>query len=374
MEIFTNDWLWWMFVAFFASSAIQLIYYWGIFSKLAFYKQKEYYQKRRPVSVVIAARNEYNNLLKNLPLILDQAYPIFEVVLVNDCSDDDSNYLLKELSEKYSNLKVVNIQENLNFFKGKKFPLSVGIKSAKYETILLTDADCIPSSDYWLDKMQSAFIGKKEIILGYGAYRAENSLLNRLIRHDTCQIAMQYLSFALAGIPYMGVGRNLAYTKTIFHTNKGFSSHYKITSGDDDLFVNMAATRSNVGIQIDPESITFSQAKKSFSSWFLQKKRHLTAGSHYKVQHKIILMVYAISQFLFYATGITLIIIFFLPQFVLPIFGIKLVSQLFIFKKVMVRLGEKNLLLSSPLFEIVLIILNPIIYLSNFFIKLNKWS
>ncbi|MCF8297048.1 MAG: glycosyltransferase [Saprospiraceae bacterium] len=363
-----------IYIVFLCVSGIQLIYYWGIFSRLAFYNKKNELQHFHPVSVVIAARNEYFNLLENLPLILEQDYPDFEVVVVNNSSSDESEYLLKELSEKYNNLKIATIRENVNFFKGKKFPLSVGIKSAKNEFLLLIDADCKPKSNKWIENMQSAFTDKTQIVLGYGPYVAKKGFLNTLIRFDTLQVAMQYLSYSLSGLTYMGVGRNLAYTKSLFYKNQGFSSHYKIMSGDDDLFINSVTNRRNTKIMINPESFTYSEAKDSFSSWIKQKKRHLSTGKYYKFKHKFLLGMYSLSLFLFYFTGIFLLILTFKIEIVASLVALKLISQIFIFKKCMIKLNEKNLLLISPILEIMLLIINPMLSFSNLIVKTNKWK
>ena len=219
---------------------VQLVFYWAFFWRLGRYRNKVMERKPTGVSVVICAHNEYHHLKESLPLILEQDYPDFEVLVVNHSSDDDTHYLLNELEERHPHLKIISIKEDLNFFSGKKFPLSIGIKSAKHDMVLLTDADCKPASRYWIRQMQSAFTPKTEVVLGYGPYNRSPGLLNKLIRFDTAHIAIQYLSYALAGIPYMGVGRNLSYLKQVFYKNNGFISHYRIRSGDDDLFINLS--------------------------------------------------------------------------------------------------------------------------------------
>jgi len=357
------------------SAFIQLVYYWGIFARLAFRRQKfDQNAPDLPVSVVICARNEYRNLAANLPLILQQDYPDFEVVVVNDNSDDDSNYLLKDFEQEYKNLKIVTITQTLNFFSGKKFPLSIGIKSAKNELLLLTDADCKPRSSQWLRQMQRNFTSGTEIVLGYGAYETSPGLLNKIIRFDTFHIAVQYFSLALARLPYMGVGRNLAYRKSLFYKNNGFISHYRIPSGDDDLFVNKASNSRNTRIEISQGSHTLSQAKTNFSAWVRQKRRHFSSSKYYKTNHKFVLGLYLISQILFLASFIVLISQLWLYQVVLGIFGLRLISQMFIFKKCMLQLGEKNLLLLLPLFEIFFVIFNPLISLTNIFQPKIPWK
>jgi glycosyltransferase involved in cell wall biosynthesis len=362
-------------VIFALSAFVQLVFYWGIFARLAFRRQKnDQSTPDQPVSVVICARNEYRNLAANLPLILQQDYPNFEVVVVNDNSDDDSNYLLKDFELEYKNLKIVTISQTLNFFSGKKFPLSIGIKSAKNELMLLTDADCKPRSSQWLRQMQRNFTSSTEIVLGYGAYETAPGLLNKIIRFDTLHIAIQYFSLALARIPYMGVGRNLAYRKSLFYKNNGFISHYRIPSGDDDLFVNKAANSRNTRIEISQGSHTLSEAKTKFSAWVRQKRRHFSSSKFYKTNHKFVLGLYLISQVLFLASFILLISQLWLYQVVLGIFGFRLISQLFIFKKCMIQLGEKNLLLLLPLFEVFFVIFNPLLSLTNIFQPKVPWK
>lgn len=363
-----------VFVLFAVSWLTQLIYYWGVFRKLAFYNPKNKTTEKEAVSVVICAKNEYSNLKENLPTILKQDYPDFEVVVVNDCSDDGSDELLDEMKKNYPHLKVINQSRNLNFFAGKKFPLSLGIKSANNEILLLTDADCKPNSNKWIEQMVSGFDTKTDIVLGYSPYKKEKGLLNGLIRFDTLHIAIQYFSYSLIGKTYMGVGRNLAYRRSIFYKNKGFSSHYRIQSGDDDLFINNVATKTNTSVEVRSESHTFSKASSTFLQWFNQKQRHLSTSKYYKKKFKFLLGTYSLSQILFYGSFIILLFQPYVFFIALAFFLIRLLSQLIILKKSMNILNEKELLLLSPVFEIMLISLNILFMISGMLFKQNKWK
>ncbi len=363
-----------LFIIFAISTVIQLIYITGIFFRIAFYKKVDTPDVMRPVSVVIAAKNEYYNLQKNLPLILGQDYPDFEVVVVNDSSDDDSHDLLKDFAKEDEKLKIVNIPESLNFFSGKKFPLSIGIKSAKNEIIILTDADCRPKSSKWLKIIQSNFSEKKSIVLAYGGYEEKKGLLNKFIQFDTLQIAIQYLSYFLIGQPYMGVGRNLAYRKSLFYDNKGFTSHYKIPSGDDDLFINKVANKRNTCIEIDPDSHTVSAPKTRLKDWIRQKRRHIVTGKYYKFKHKILLGSYSLSRFLFFATFISLVSVVYNINVVLPLFILRLAGFLVLHNFCMKKFAVKNLLVISPLLEIIFVIFTPIMIISGFLHKREKWK
>ncbi len=375
-----NDFQWISLLVLAFFTFILLFYYWFYFSRIAFRtpgKESEENGKNLPVSVVICAKNEYENLKKNLPQILEQDYPQFEVILVNDFSEDESYFLLKSFQKKYSHFNVINLRENVNFFAGKKLALALGIKSAKFDTILLTDADCSPASKNWIKEMISAFDEKTEIVLGYGGYRKNPGFLNNLIRFDTVSIAIQYMGFALAGKPYMGVGRNLAYKKELFFRHGGFASHYKVKSGDDDLFVNKAAKRKNTQIAIHADSFTISEPKKTFRGWFKQKKRHLSTGGYYKAGAKFRLGLLAFANTMFY---ILLIVSLVLAQSFLTLYIaaglviLKFLSLMLIHYYAGKRFNEPKLFLYSPIFDMIFAFLNPVFAISNLFYRKNKWK
>jgi len=353
---------------------IQLAYYLLIFLRLARYKQASPAPPKEGVSVVICAHNEYYNLKANLPFILDQDYPEFEVLVVNHASTDETSYLLSDLQREFPVLKSIEIQRDLNFFTGKKFPLAIGIKSAKYDQVLLTDADCTPSSRNWIRAMQSAYSNKIQVVLGYSPYTRVKGILNKIIRFDTAHIATQYLSYALAGMPYMGVGRNLSYLKSVFYGNKGFIPDYSIRSGDDDLFINRVAKRSNTAIVVDAGSYTISEPKKTFGQWVTQKRRHLTTSAYYRFGHKFLLGLYSLSLLLFYLVFVLMLSLNFSVFPVLGLFVLRLTLQYLILRGCFRRLNEKDLILFIPLLEIVLLLLNTGIGITNLFRKPNKWK
>ena len=333
-----------IFYCFATITLIQVFYYLWFFSRIAFYKPRQKSKSQQhPVSVIICARDEDENLARNLPGVLVQNYPsTYEVVAVNDNSLDDSKYILQELKKTFKSLNVVELTQEAKLISGKKYPLSIGIKEAKHEVLLLTDADCVPASEFWIQKMQDAYDEKTEIVLGYGAYHKKPGLLNKLIRFETFHTAMQYLSYALAGVPYMGVGRNLSYKKGLFLRNKGFSSINHIPSGDDDLFINKVATGKNTAVIIDPEAITRSAPKRTWKEWRRQKQRHYSTAKYYKASHKILLGAYLASQFLFYPLFV-LTIVFFDWKWALAVFAARFLSQAIILYHSMKKMGEKDL-------------------------------
>jgi glycosyltransferase involved in cell wall biosynthesis len=366
----------WILVGIFlAGFLVQLGYYLLVFLKLPRHKAEKENVSSRAVSVIICAKNEASNLERFLPRVLEQDYPDFELIVVNDCSTDHTEELLAELAARHKHMRFTSIPANEKFPHGKKLALTIGLKSAKHEHIVLTDADCYPASDQWLRLMVSRFSPEKKIILGYGRYEQRRGLLNRLIRFETVFTAMQYLSYAIKGKAYMGVGRNLAYKKELFFQNKGFASHYHITSGDDDLFVNEVSTKENTSLEFRPESHTISIPKTSLMSWMKQKKRHLSAGRHYSASSRLRIAGELISRGLLYASFIALC--FTSPVYLaaIALLAILLIVKLVVFKLNMRRLDEKFLLLLLLLFDPILPLILGIIWFSTIFeTKYQPWN
>ncbi len=250
-----------------------------------------------PVSVVVSAHNEAENLKKLIPALFRQEHSDFQVVIINDRSTDDTAGLLWDFRQTYGDrLHVVEVppQEWKSFRGNKKFALTLGIKAARHDRLLLTDADCLPASPRWISRMTAPLDDENiQFVLGYGRYRKHPGLLNSIIRYETLQTMAQYAGHALRGIPYMGVGRNLAYRKSFFLQNNGFDRHFHLLSGDDDLLVNRLGTKENTAVCLHPEAHTISEPKRSFRDWFRQKRRHLSASSHYRLRDKALLGLFS---------------------------------------------------------------------------------
>ena len=314
---------------------IQQTYWWVSYRKLLFYKVPENKKIEGrplpPVSVIICAKNEAYHLKKFLPLVLQQDYPDFQVVVVNDCSDDDSEEVLEALQKEYTHLYFTNVKSDPIYCHGKKLAVTLGIKAAKNEHLVFTDADCFPTSKAWLYSMAKHFTSEKQIVLGLSPYEEMKGLLHQIIGYETLQTAIAYISSAMRGATYMGLGRNMAYTKTLFYENKGFSGHTHLLSGDDDLFINKAATSNNVAVEISQESLVMSMPETRWGEYYKQKKRHMTTGPLYKKKHKSRFAFESALGLLFYATFIALLLISDLPLVVLGIFILRFLLKSLIY-------------------------------------------
>jgi biofilm PGA synthesis N-glycosyltransferase PgaC len=363
-------------IVFGLSFLVQVFYYLFYYLAPAIFKHPDSLSKNDPVSVIICARNEEGNLRKFLPAVLEQDYPDFEVVVVNDCSEDDSYEVLGEYLKKYPNLKVSNIIKDPKFTHNKKFAQFIGIKAAKNEILIFTDADCKPETDKWLARMGSRFDTKIDFVLGYGGFFSKNGVFDKYIRYDCMTIAIQYFGMALKGMPYMGVGRNLAYRRSMFFDKKGFGNHTHLASGDDDLFVNSNASGANIAVEFRKESHTRSVEAPDLNAFYKQKKRHLTTAVHYKQKDKVALMSEPVSRVLFYASFIILISNLFLWPVVLGVFAARLIAQFTVFILNQKKFNEPGLLQWVPIFDVLSPFINAVLFAGSLRegTGKNKWK
>ncbi len=353
---------------------IQCVYFLFFYLRVAFHKENSDFTNLPSVSIVVCARSEAKNIMELVPLLMTQEYPNFEVLVVNDRSWDDTKDILEALKIKYPELRMIHIEENeRHHFSGKKMAITLGIKGASNEHLVFTDADCRPTTNQWLKHLSSKFTEKKKIVLGYSPYKRKKGMLNRLIRFDTFTIAMNYFSCAKAGMPYMGVGRNMAYTKTIHFWKGGFRSHYHIASGDDDIFINQNATKENTALVLHSDSHVESLPKTTFEEWKRQKSRHMTTAGQYKFIHKMYIGLYTVSLLGFYVSIPLTILLNKTLLISLTFFGVRTLLQILIFRLSAKWLGNKGLTFSSPFLELIMIYLNFVFYIRSFFAKKEKW-
>jgi glycosyltransferase involved in cell wall biosynthesis len=364
-----------LFFIFIAIVAIQFLYYVVFFGKFSFAKKQELVSKNIPVSVIVCAKNEQENVKKLIPLLLEQNYSDFEIVLIDDASSDETLDVFEEFEKQYSKIKLVKVENNEAFWGNKKFALTMGIKACKHEYMLFTDADCYPTSKDWISQMSSQFTKEKTIVLGYGAYeKIAGSFLNKIIRFETLLTATQYFSWARLGKPYMGVGRNLAYKKSEFFNVRGFMDHMKIRSGDDDLFVNQAATKDNCSIAFASESFTYSKPKTKYNKWFNQKRRHVSTAKHYRFFNKFQLAIFFLSQLSFFVVAPILLSFQYQWIIITSLIGFRYLFAWLSLGYAAAKLKEKDVMYWFPIIELVLIFTQLNVFITNIFSKPVHWK
>ena len=343
-----------MFV--FYASFITILFYYLYFFVRVLGGQKKGDGFKRSVSVIICARNEADNLSQGLVKILQQDYPHYEVILVDDGSDDETQEIMQDAANTYPFVHFYRLDIDKNIYPGKKYALDFGIRKANNEIILVTDADCEPVGNSWIAKMLEPFDNKTDLVLGFGPYYKRDSIQNRVARYECIYTAIKYFSFAKAGIPYMGVGRNMAYKKQAFLDNNGFDSHIHVPSGDDDLFVREIAKKGNTKIQLDKASFMWSEAAIGWRAFVRQKHRHLSVGFYYKPLLKIMLGIDMLSVYTFIASFILLLITNKLSKFLIIILMCKLLVHTILFALVYRKMHYRCNALLTPLVDFLHII------------------
>jgi cellulose synthase/poly-beta-1,6-N-acetylglucosamine synthase-like glycosyltransferase len=349
---------WWLYVA---ATLLQLAYAGGVlarFPKKNGSEQGVPPEKWPPLSLIVCARNEAHNLRQCLPGMLAQDYPgDWELLLVDDASSDDSPHVLAGFSAQNAQLRVLRLAEKTA--PGKKNALEMGIGQARHPLLVLSDADCRPSSPQWLRHMAAAACGGRvangpRLVLGFGPMRKRQpeTAWNRWLRFEAAQVAAQYLAFAQAGMPYMGVGRNLALPKRLFEQSGGFAAHRHIISGDDDLLVNHAASARHLALCLHPDAFVFSDGKPTWQGWLRQKRRHLSAGWAYRWPHQVLLASLSLSQVLHYFCLLLLLLGAFRPLAALLLYLLRLLILWRCYGRIFRQLGEPDLLPYFPLLDL----------------------
>jgi len=362
-----------IFILLLISFLVLLVFYLLVFSRLAFLPPNHRITEssNQPVSIIICAKNELENLKKFLPSILEQDYPEFEVIVVHDRSTDGSKNLLEDFSKKYPKLRVIENTEAT--LPGKRSALKKGIEAAKNEIILLTDADCQAASKDWINRMSSAVTDQTEIVLGYSPAFEQSGLLNRFIRYENFLTALYYLSFALAKMPYMGVGRNLLYRASVTRNIGALEHHKGLVSGDDDLTVNRIATNRNTTLMIHPKSHVFTTSANTLRELIHQKRRHYATGFRYQLKHKIALGTLYGSQVIFNLAALPLLVSGFLLIPTISILIIKNILQTLIYGKAMRRLNVHNLWIFTPVFDLCISVFFLTLGCLSF-LKIKTWK
>jgi len=328
------------------------------------------------VSVIICAHNELPNLQKNLTSVLTQTHQNFEVIVVDDRSHDGSYEWLIDLKATFTHLKVIRIDEVPHHFNSKKYAITIGVKAASHELLLFTDADCKINSEHWVDIMSQSFTEKTNFVLGVSLYEKHNGFLNLFIRYETYQTALLYLSRALAGKPYMGVGRNMAYRKSLFLEKKGFYGFQQLTGGDDDLLINKHATGVNTRICTAQNTVNYSSPKMSWHDLINQKKRHYAVGKYYKNRDKLFLGMLQLSTVLTYSL---FIIILYQPETIFIYISILLmilrfIGQYVVYVKLSTKFGDDFKPWLLPILELYYSFFHAIIGLWAVSSKSIRWK
>lgn len=347
----------------------------GLFENKKIPKATELNESKMPsVSVVLTTHNEASFLKDSLVYLLEQDYPNYEVVVVNYISSDDTEFVLKVCGENYPHLKAIAFKEDVNMFSGKKYPLSIGIKSAKNDVLVLTEPDSVPKSFSWLRSIVAGYMHGADVVLGYSGIRQEKGLLNSMMQYDNlCQSASMF-GWAIMGNPYTGNGRNLSYRRNFFFDRGAFIRHYTEPEGADDLFVNQNANKRNTAMALEEGSFVQTEPRKNFHQWHLQRKAHYTTKKYYGWKDKLLLMVHPTAVLLFYLS-LVLMLVASLRSWIVPLVFLVVdwAWQIVAFSLLTKRFSVKNVHFFAPLYEIYFLLANTFLCLTSLHKKTNRW-
>lgn len=294
---------------------IQVLYYLCLYNRIharnRSVKREEthFTQELPPISVIICAREESENLRRNLTAVLEQDYPKFEVIVINDGDTDESEDYLTLLEERYPHLYHSFVPGSSRYISRKKLAITLGIKASKYDWLVLTNANCQPQSDQWLRLMARNFTSSTQVVLGYSGYERSKGWLHKRVAFDNLFTSLRYLGFALAGAPYMGIGRNIAYRKELFYRQKGFSAHLTLQRGDDDLFINQVANADNTRVETDVKATMRMQPVLRTKDWREEKIGYTSTARYYRGLQRWLAGLETLTRLAFYGTWLAALVI-----------------------------------------------------------------
>ena len=348
---------------------IELLYYYLVLARFSFIKKKKAVAMFQvPVSIIMVVKDSASILMKSLPRLMSQQYANYELVVVDDNSQDDTRMLILEYKNQYPNIKLVDLDTAVTTIRGRKFAISMGVRCASHEHILLTDPECCPTSTHWLELMANNFVSQKKIVLGYSTYEKKGNPFNRMLHFDTLLNAMQFFAHAKIRSTYRGDGRNMAFTKTLFSAQTGFASHNHIRYGEEDIFISRAATKNNTEIEYSQDAFTVLQRSANLQYWLDHKEGLYFTRRYNTFKNRFLLNGYGVINLLFYIT-LALSIVFCYSNLTLllitvGIAAVRIISQYFVFGFAAKKLNEKQVIPALIIYDIIFAILNPIYYLS----------
>lgn len=345
---------------------IQYIYYFGVYNRIHTHNlaakkgDVHFTHDEPPLSIIICAHNESENLRKNLPFILEQDYPQFEVIVINDGSTDETEEVLSVFEEKYPYLYHSFTPDSARYISRKKLALTLGIKASKYDWLVFTEVNCYPANNQWLRLMARNFTPRTQVVLGYSGYERGKGWLHKRVSFDSLFTSLRYLGLALAGKPYMGIGRNLAYRKELFFNAKGFSTYLNMQRGEDDLFINQVAHKDNTRVETDIDATVRMQPVECYKDWKEEKVSYMATARFHHGSQRWLLGFETFSRLMFYAVciaGITLGILshhWVAAGVALLLWLLRYAVQAFVINKAATEMGDnRHYYFTLPVFDIL---------------------
>ena len=319
MELITSLFAQYTLVEWLLAGSLLLLFLIHLLFCLLLYRKPYTYERKRKVtavaeeelpgiSVIISSKNNSEELAKNLPFILEQDYPLFEVIVVNCGSTDETDMVLKAAEQKYPHLYHTYVPADSDGTNEKKLSLTLGIKAAKHEILLFTEAYCRPVTTRWIREYGKAFLQERDIVLGYSRLIIEKKVwMRKFIHFDNLVHHLKFISMALAHKPFMGIGRNMAYKKALFYSHKGFSPILNIEGGEDDLYINRIAQRKTTGVVMTADSMTDTRGIDSFFTWRSIKSKYLYTKQFYRGFAFHLLGVETVTKYAFYLAFLAIV-------------------------------------------------------------------
>ena len=329
-------------------------------------------QQLPPVSIVVCMRDNFHLIRKQVIALANQSYGEFEIIVVNYTSVDAQDEDIMMWTKQIPNLTFFNIHESNNFRCSKIYPLSVGVKAAKYELVITTHLGCIPKDIYWLRAMVSN-LNSKNNVAGIANFKAGKGFFNKLMRYEQSCYNMEFLSYIANNHPYTISTRNFLFKKSEFLVPKNLMDYYQICNDGTAAFIKLIG-KGKTAYTFDDYSQVNIEAKQNLDSWFTHVSRRYSNLRYSSSLGKCIKFFYELSKYLFFIACILICMLY--TQMLIPVLLlvlIRLVVWFMVKHKALKKLNQLDLLSSFFLYEVVLWFIAPFLYFSSLKMKKNLW-
>lgn len=284
-------------------------------------------------SVIIAAHNEAPVIGRTISALVSQNYPadLFEIIVSADRCTDRTTEVAKEAGGKFPNLKVVSIDEVPANISPKKYALQQAISRSKFDTLVLMDADCRPGEDY-LQTLNHYFTNGREVVVNIPKVQTRPSLVHHYLYPE------RILTWGIAaagvghGRPFLAFGGSWAYTRQVLEAAGGFVHIAGSLSGDDDLLIyRMGRISQNIAVCLEPAGWVQTGLPESWKAFFIQRRRHHSAGKFYAPAVKAGYGIFHLSNLILFIIPFLfpLAVLALLAKFVIDYFCLRFCGNVF---------------------------------------------
>ena len=309
--------------------------------------------EKKPLSLILTIRNEEENLKNNLPKILSLENIDFEMVVVDDFSQDNSYLILGLLKDRYKRLTISALNQETKF--STKLALNIAIKATNNKWILTVPVSLAEVAAEWLDYISQATNNEKNVVIGYSTVARSKGFYNRLTRIENYFSYLKSTGYILNGIPFVYSVENVAFQKEKYFEIGGFGQKVTEHYANLELVINSFIRKKTTAVLFNKESSIRKTEVVKRADYFDLLKKSIRIESHLSSSKRVILFLIEFGKLLFLPIAAFVIVL--LPELWIILAGLMgfiFTPYLFIIKITQNRLNERKIFIPSLVYDLLM--------------------